>query len=134
MIITSIVIRNNRRYFVNLLLLGSVVIYQLENSVMDHVINRVIGINVNDKVSMLMEILMFSVGVMINGVSDSVSSLLFDSWLIGIRLIRNNNMRFFLALCGFKMDMVRDRKMVMMIVGVIELISTTWICTKDFGA
>lgn len=133
-IITNIVIKNMSRYFVNLLLFGSVAIYQVENSVIDQVINRVIGINSSDSVSRLIEMLMFSVGVMIRGVSDNVSSLLFDSELIGIRLIRNSSIRFFLALCGCKMDVVRDRRMAKTIVGVIEFISTTWICTKDFGA
>lgn len=133
-IITNIVIKNISKYFVNLLLFGSVAIYQVENSVMDQVINRVIGINSSDSVSRLMEILMFSVGVMIRGVSDSVSSLLFDSGLIGIRLIRNSSMRFFLALCGCKIDVVRDRRIARVIVGVIEFISTTWTCTKDYGA
>lgn len=133
-IITNIVIRNISKYFVNLLLFGSAAIYQVENSVMDQVINRAIGINSNDSVSRLMETLMFSVGVMIRGISDSVSSLLFDSGLIGIRLIRKSNIRLFLALCGCKTDVVRDRRIARVIVGVIEFISTTWICTKDCGA
>lgn len=133
-IITNIAIKNISKYFVNLLLFGSVAMYQVENSVIDQVINSVIGINSSDSVSRLIEMLIFSVGVVIRGVSDSVSSLLFNSGLIGIRLIINSNIRFFLALCGCKMDRVRDRRMARVIVGVIEFISTTWICTKDCGA
>lgn len=132
--ITSIVIRNINRYFVNLLLCGSVDMYQLENSVIDHVINRAIGINSSDSVSSVMEISMFSVGVVIRGISDIVSSLLFNSGLMGIRLMRKSSIRFFLALCGCMVDIVSDKRMVNIIVGAIKFISTTWICTKDYGA
>lgn len=133
--ITSIVIKNVSRYLMNLLMFGSVVMYHIENSVIDHVMNRAIGVNSSDVVSRVMEMLIFSVGEIISGMRDSVSSLLFISWLIGIRLIRKSIMRLFLVLlCGCIMDIVKDSIIVRMIVGVIKFISTTWICTKDFGA
>lgn len=132
--IISIAIKNTSRYLMNLLLYGSVVMYQVENSVIDHVINRAIGINSSDSISRVMEMLIFSVGVMIKGMSEIVSSLLFSSELIGARLIKNSSIRFFLLFCGCMMDMVRDRRMARMIVGAVEFISTTWTCTKDFGA
>lgn len=132
--ITSIVIRNISKYLMNLLLCGSMAMYQVENSVMDQVINSAIGINMSDVVSRVIEMLMFSVGVVISGISESVSSLLFSSELIGARLIRNSSMRLFLALFGFMIVIISDSRMVMAIVGVIRFISTTWICTKSFGA
>lgn len=133
--ITSIVIKNVSRYLMNLLMFGSVAMYHIENSVIDHVMNRAIGVNSSDAVSRVMEMLIFSVGEIISGMRDSVSSLLFNSWLIGIRLIRKSIMRLFLVLlCGCIMDIVKDSIIVRMIVGVIKFISTTWICTKDFGA
>lgn len=133
--ITSIVIKNVSRYLMNLLMFGSVAMYHIENSVIDHVINRAIGVNSSDAVSRVMEMLIFSVGEIISGMRDSVSSLLFNSWLVGIRLIRKSIMRLFLVLlCGCIMDIVKDSIIVSMIVGVIRFISTTWICTKDFGA
>lgn len=133
--ITSIVIKNVSRYLMNLLMFGSVAMYHIENSVIDHVMNRAIGVNSSDAVSRVMEMLIFSVGEIISGMRDSVSSLLFNSWLIGIRLIRKSTMRLFLVLlCGCIMDIVKDSIIVRMIVGVIKFISTTWICTKDFGA
>lgn len=133
--ITSIVIKNVSRYLMNLLMFGSVVMYHIENSVIDHVMNRAIGVNSSDVVSRVMEMLIFSVGEIISGMRDSVSSLLFISWLIGIRLIRKSIMRLFLVLlCGCIMDIVKDSIIVRMIVGAIKFISTTWICTKDFGA
>lgn len=133
--ITSIVIKNVSRYLMNLLMFGSVAMYHIENSVIDHVMNRAIGVNSSDVVSRVMEMLIFSVGEIISGMRDSVSSLLFNSWLIGIRLIRKSIMRLFLVLlCGCIMDIVKDSIIVRMIVGVIKFISTTWICTKDFGA
>lgn len=133
--ITSIVIKNVSRYLMNLLMFGSVAMYHIENSVIDHVINRAIGVNSSDAVSRVMEMLIFSVGEIISGMRDSVSSLLFNSWLIGIRLIRKSIMRLFLVLlCGCIMDIVKDSIIVSMIVGVVKFISTTWICTKDFGA
>lgn len=133
--ITSIVIRNVSRYLMNLLMFGSVAMYHMENSVIDHVMNRAIGVNSSDAVSRVMEILIFSVGEIISGMRDSVSSLLFNSWLIGIRLIRKSIIRLFLVLlCGCKVDIIKDSIIVRMIVGAIRFISTTWICTKDFGA
>lgn len=74
--------------------------YQVENSIMDHVINRAIGVNRVDSVSSVKEISMFSVGVVINGISDNVNSLLFNNELIGMRLIRKSSIRFFFACCG----------------------------------
>lgn len=133
--ITSIVIKNVSRYLMNLLMFGSAAMYHIENSVIDHVINRAIGVNSSDAVSRVMEMLIFSVGEIISGMRDSVSSLLFNSWLIGIRLIRKSIMRLFLVLLyGCIMDIVKDSIIVRIIVGVIKFISTTWICTKDFGA
>lgn len=118
----------------NLLLNGSVFMYQVENSVMDHVINRATGINSSDVVSRVVEMLMFSVGIVIKDESDSVSSLLFSAELAGIRLMINSNIRLFLALFGCIVVIIRDRKIVRMIVGVVRFISTTWTCTKGFGA
>lgn len=132
--IINIVIRNISKYLINLLLYGSVVMYQVENSTMDQVINRAIGRNSRDVVSRMIEMLIFSVGVVISGISDSVSSLLFISGLIGIRLMRNSSIRLVLAFFGFMIVMIRDSMMVRVIVGVIRFISTTWICTKSCGA
>lgn len=133
--ITSIMIRNINRYLVNLLMFGSVPIYQAVNSVIDHVINRVIGVNRSEAVSMVIEMLMFSVGVVIRGSNDSVCSLFFISGVIGIRLTINNSIRLFLIFLGdCGIDRIRDRIMVRVIVAVIRFISTTWICTKVCGA
>lgn len=138
-IIVSIAIRNANRYLRNLLIFGSVDIYQVENSVIDHVMNRAIGINIRDSVSSVIEMLMFSVVVAISDGDDRVSlELLFSSKLIGIRLIINSNIRLFLILLiGVGLSVIeinREIKIVNVIVGIIRLISTTWICTKDFGA
>lgn len=70
--IISIAIKKPIRYLINLLIFGSVNIYQVENSVMDHVINRAIGKNRSESVSNVIEMLIFSVVVMINGVDDRV--------------------------------------------------------------
>lgn len=75
-IIIIIVIRKVVKYLINLLMFGSEAIYQIENSVMDHVINRATGIKVKDSVSSVIVMLMFSVGVVIRGGSVIVSSLL----------------------------------------------------------
>lgn len=69
-----IVIKKVIKYLMNLLILGSEDIYQMENSVMDQVINRATGIKVNDSVSSVMVMLIFSVGVAIRGSSVIVSS------------------------------------------------------------
>lgn len=72
-IIVIIAMRNVRRYFRNLFSLGSEDIYQIENSVIDHVIKRAMGINRSDSVSSVIEMLMFSVVVVIRGGDDRVS-------------------------------------------------------------
>lgn len=122
----SIAIRKVKRYLMNLLMCGSVFIYQVENSVMDHVMKRAIGINRSDSESSVIEMLMFSVVVMISGEDDSVSSLLLLSrGLIGIRLMKNRSIRLFLVLLcviGFMVVIIKDRAMVSVIVGVIKSI------------
>lgn len=45
----SIVMRNRRRYLKNWLMFGSECIYQIENSMMDHVTNSATGINIIEK-------------------------------------------------------------------------------------
>lgn len=72
--IIIIVIKKAIRYLMNLLILGSDDIYQMENSVMDHVINNATGMKVNDSVSSVMVMLIFSVGVVIRGSSVIVDS------------------------------------------------------------
>lgn len=100
-IMVSIVIRKIVRYLINLLMFGSEDMYQIENSMMDHVMNRAIGVNIIDKVSMYIVTGMFSVVVRIRGVKDIVSSeLLYIRWLSGIRLTKNSNMSLFLVLVG----------------------------------
>lgn len=49
----SIVIRNVNKYLKKRLILGSECIYHIENSIMDQVINKAIGINVIEKKSSL---------------------------------------------------------------------------------
>lgn len=53
--------RNKIRYLMNLLILGSEAIYQIENSVIDHVINRAIVINTREMESRVKEMSKFSV-------------------------------------------------------------------------
>lgn len=48
-----IVIRNINKYLKNRLILGSECIYHIENSIIDQVINRAIGINIMEKKSNL---------------------------------------------------------------------------------
>lgn len=97
--IIIIVIRKVIRYLMNLLMFGSEAMYQIENSVIDHVMNRAIGIKVKDSVSSVIVMLMFSVGVIIMGSSVIVSSLLwFNSVLRGIILIMNISIRVCLVL------------------------------------
>lgn len=124
-----IVIRNVIKYLMNLVILGSDAIYQMENSVIDHVINNAIGIKVSDSVSSVMVMLMFSVGVIIRGSSVIVSSQLsFSSELRGIVLMINVNIRVCLVLfrlClerGSIVDMIREKKIVRIMVGVIRFI------------
>lgn len=126
-IIVNMAIRNANRYLRNLFISGSVDIYQVENSMMDHVMNRAIGINRREGVSSVIEMLMFSVVVEISGVDERVSVwLLFSSGLIGIRLMMNSrSMLFLILLCGVGLvaiDISRERNTVRTIVGVIRLI------------
>lgn len=48
-IIMSIVMRKVNRCLMNLIIYGSVDMYHIENSTIDHVTNRAIGINVSDR-------------------------------------------------------------------------------------
>lgn len=57
----NIAIRKMKRYLMNLLMWGSVDIYHVENSIIDHVTNRAIGIKVSDGVSRMKLILMLVV-------------------------------------------------------------------------
>lgn len=99
MIIIIIVIRKATKYLMNFPILGSEDMYQIENSVMDHVMNRATGMKVKDSVSSVIVILMFSVGVVIMGVNVIVNSLLLlSSVLRGIMLIINVNIRVYLIL------------------------------------
>lgn len=122
--IMTIATRKIVRYLINLLMFGSVFMYQVENSVMDHVMNRVIGMNVSESVSSVIDILMFSVVVIISGGGESVSLwLLFIRRLIGIRLMKNISNRLFLGSCGLgfiMVEKVNDRKIVKVIVGIIR--------------
>lgn len=99
MIIIIIVIRKVTRYLINFPILGSEDMYQIENSTIDHVMNRATGMKVKDSVSSVIVILMFSVGVVIMGINVIVSSLLLlSSVLRGIMLIINVNIRVYLIL------------------------------------
>uniref|UniRef100_A0A2D4K3E7 Uncharacterized protein n=1 Tax=Micrurus paraensis TaxID=1970185 RepID=A0A2D4K3E7_9SAUR len=106
-------------------MLGSVSMYQIENSEIDQVMNKVIGMNISDNASNVNEILMFSVGVRIKGTEDSVSSLWLSEELRGAKLIRNMSISLFLTsfmwVCGRIMVRVMDRITVMVIVGIIRL-------------
>lgn len=126
-IIVSMAIRNASRYLRNLFVFGSVDMYQVENSIMDHVMNRAIGMNSRDRVSSVIEMLMFSVVVKISDGDERVSAwLLFSSGLIGIRLIINSSIRLFLILlCGVGLVVIsvsREMNTVSAIVGVIRFI------------
>lgn len=100
-IMIIIAIRKIVRYLMNLLILGSDDIYQMENSVIDHVMNSAIGIKIRASVSSDIVMLMFSVGVVISGIRSMVSSLsLFSKELRGIMLIMNVNIRVYLVLLG----------------------------------
>lgn len=57
----NIAIRKMKRYLMNLLMWGSVDMYHVENSTIDHVTNRAIGIKVSDGVSRMKLILMLVV-------------------------------------------------------------------------
>lgn len=57
----SIAIRKMKRYLMNLLMFGSVAIYHIENSTIDHVTNKAIGMKVSDGVSIMKLMLMFIV-------------------------------------------------------------------------
>lgn len=99
MIITIIIIRKIIKYLMNLLMFGSEDMYQIENSVMDHVMNRATGMKVKDSVSRVMEMLMFSVGVVIRDSNVIVNSLsLLSNVLRGIMLIINVSIRVYLIL------------------------------------
>lgn len=103
---TIIIIRKIIRYLMNLAIFGSEDMYQIENSVMDHVMNRAMGMKVKDSVSRVIEMLMFSVGVVIRGRSVIVNSLsLLSNELRGIMLIINVSIRIclmLLRLCLYK--------------------------------
>lgn len=57
----NIAIKKMKRYLMNLLMLGSVAIYHIENSTIDHVINKAIGVKVSEGVSMIRLMLMLVV-------------------------------------------------------------------------
>lgn len=53
--IVNIVIKNVSKNLMNLLLLGSEVMYHIENSRIDHVMNKAIGVKIKDSMSRLIE-------------------------------------------------------------------------------
>lgn len=98
----SIAIRKIKRYLINLLMYGSVVIYHIENSMIDHVTNKAIGIKVSDGVSRIRLMLMFVVvRWMIGGVDTIVSFSLFNRADSGRRLMMNVIIRLFFVLFRF---------------------------------
>lgn len=95
----SMAMRKMSRCLMNLCRFGSVDIYHSENSTIDHVINRAIGINVSEIVSITRLILMLIVVMLIMGGDEMVISFsLFSSELRGIRLIMNDVIRLFFVL------------------------------------
>lgn len=125
----SIAIRNINRYLINLLMWGSVDMYHIENSVMDHVTNRAMGMKVSDGVSRMKLMLMFVVVVlMIGGVDNMVSLSLFSREVRGIRLIMNVVIRLFFVSSRFglinslMMMSVSDRKIARVVVGMMVFI------------
>lgn len=128
-IMISMAIKNKVRYLMNLLMLGSDDMYQVENSIIDHVMNSATGVNTRDSVSSVMVMLMFSVGVKIKGEIDMVSSLLLLSKeLSGIVLIINISIKVYFVLLivwglvGFRVDRVKEIKIARVIVGVVRSI------------
>lgn len=76
--------------------------YHIENSMMDHVMKRAMGIKVSEGVSRMKLMLMFVVVVlMIGGVDNVVSLSLFNRKVRGTRLIMNVIIRLFFVLFRF---------------------------------
>lgn len=88
-----IVIRNIRRYFMNRFRLGSECMYHIENSMIDHVTNRAIGINKIEKKSNLKLIVSLMELRVIQCQLEIVNSLLNKiNEVSGIKLIRNDSL------------------------------------------
>lgn len=84
----NIVIKNINKYLKNRLILGSECIYHIENSIIDQVMNRAIGINIMEKKSSLKLRYNFIVWIVIQCQVNIIISC--PDWMnimVGIRLI-----------------------------------------------
>lgn len=87
--------------------------YHVENSMIDHVTKRAIGMKVSDGVSRIRLMLMLVVVIwMIGGVDTAVSLSLFSRDISGIRLMMNVVIRLFFMLFRFGLGWMNSLMMV----------------------